>query len=248
MDEDTLLTLEEAATHSGYRKRELRALVREGRLPAVRAGKRWQVAVSDLAMLPSRAAAPPAPPPPPVVEEPAVEAQVGQVRDDKASDPVIALIELLRERDHKLTELLEERSQLTGQVGFLLGQLSEREERIQRLEQAALAESAHHSVSVLPARPGPVALIDEWTKPPSPDAGISESESTADRRDAPKTVLREPGAANLWIERSGVAPIAVSDPIAESAPVTAEPPIALPEQVTQPRRGLLGLFRRRASI
>jgi len=237
MDEGALLTLDEAAARSGYRKRELRALVREGRLPAVRAGKRWQIAPADLAGLPSRITTP-EPTPLPTVE----------VAAGTSADPLIALIELLRERDQKLTELLEERSQLTGQVGFLLGQLSEREERIQRLEQAMLSDSAQQSMKALPADPEPVALLDEWTKPPSSAGALSKVEIIADSPDSPTSHLPEAGTeAGSEPMRNGVVRTAEPDPIAVPAAIAAEQPSFAPSKPPQQRRGLFGLFRRRAS-
>ncbi|MGH2344500.1 MAG: helix-turn-helix domain-containing protein, partial [Chloroflexota bacterium] len=54
MDSGPLLTLDEAAASSGYRKRDLRSLLRDGRLPAVRADGHWRIATADLALLPVR--------------------------------------------------------------------------------------------------------------------------------------------------------------------------------------------------
>ena len=241
MDEGSLLTLEEAATHIGYRKRELRALVREGRLPAVRAGKRWQVAPSDLPCCPRgsprrRSLNRLLPPKP----------QPSGPRPTK-SDPMIALIELLRERDQKLTELLEERSQLTGQVGFLLGQLSEREERIQRLEQAALAAPAAHSVNVLSATSVPVALLDEWTTAPSGDTTFSEPGSTDDSGDAPKSTMSVASAATTTQSRetaSRQSPVPTPRGI---GPVTRRTARRSSPHAAQTKARSLGLFRRRAS-
>jgi excisionase family DNA binding protein len=239
MDEGALLTLEEAASRSGYRKRELRALVREGRLPAVRSGKRWQVATADLAMLPSRIVSPPEAPEPEA--QPTVEAP-----SEKSTDPVIALIELLRERDRKLAELLEERSQLTGQVGFLLGQLSEREERIQWLERTTLTQATGPSVSVLPSVPAPVALIDQWAKPASPDPVISGAESIADSPTDPKSNPSAlGGAVNSEAEPAHTVPTAVPDPVTAAAAPYAEIVEAPSVMPVPPRRRLFGLFRRR---
>jgi len=179
--------------------------------------------------LPSRIAAPLEPEPPPVADLPA----------GKSSDPMMALIELLRERDQKLTELLEERSQLTGQVGFLLGQLSEREERIQRLEQAMLSDRARHSVHSLPGQTAPVALIDEWAKTSTLDTNGNEARSTHQSLDDPKRVLS--ALPNPRIEGNDIAQVVGTD-----SPMLPEPPAAPADMSPQPKRGLFGLFRRRA--
>jgi excisionase family DNA binding protein len=243
MDEGALLSLEEAAERTGYRKRELRALVREGRLPAVRSGKRWQVAPADLAALPTRRspATEPVPTEPPTPEPetlPAVE-----VPAEKTADPLMALIELLRERDQKLGELLEERSQLTGQVGFLLGQLSEREERIHQLERAALTAAAGPSVSVLP--PAPLALIDQWTTPTSADPALSRTDAVDSRGDLEATPDSLGEAINSDIESAGVMPGTLPDPVAPPVPHSSESVVVPSPRPVQPRRGLFGLFRRR---
>ncbi len=246
MDEGALLTLEEAAIRSGYRKRELRALVREGRLPAVRSGKRWQVATADLAILPSRIVSPTDPAPPdPAPPEPEALSTV-EAPAEKNADPVIALIELLRERDQRLAELLEERSLLTGQVGFLLGQLSEREERIQWLERTALTQATGPAVSVLPSVPAPVVLIDQWAKPASPDPVVGRAESTADSPSEPKSNPSEQGGAvNSEAEPADIVPTAVPNPFAAPAAPSSETAFTPPAMPVQPRRGLFGLFRRR---
>jgi excisionase family DNA binding protein len=245
MDEGALLSLEEAAERSGYRKRELRALVREGRLPAVRSGKRWQVAPVDLAALPTRNGAAPEPlPTGPAAAEPETLPTI-EVPTEKAADPLMALIELLRERDQKLGELLEERSQLTGQVGFLLGQLSEREERIHQLERAALTAPAGPSVSVLPIA-APVALIDQWTTPASGDPALSRADAAVDsRRDLESTPNKLGEAIYSEIESAGVRPGALPEPVAPPMPHSSEMAVIPPPMPAQPRRGLFGLFRRR---
>jgi len=125
-----LLTLEEAAARAGLRKRDVRRLVIDGRLPAVRADGRWRVAMSDLDRLPTTAT-----PTSPHADrgEPEPEPNPGPAGE------LSIVLAMLRERDQQLNDLQDERARLSSQVGFLLGRLSEREERIQFLERDLLA-------------------------------------------------------------------------------------------------------------
>ncbi|HXT37988.1 MAG TPA: helix-turn-helix domain-containing protein [Chloroflexota bacterium] len=179
MVEPHLLTLEEAATRAGLRKRDVRRLVIAGRLPAVRADGRWRIAAPDLDRLPAKAA-PTTPSADPTVAEPKP--------DPRPAGELSILIEMLRERDRHLSDLQDERARLSSQVGFLLGRLSEREDRIHSLEQALLATGTVLRETVvsstqrdhdrgsppvaLPALPTPdpreKRLISESTTPVSP--------------------------------------------------------------------------------
>jgi excisionase family DNA binding protein len=136
MHEEDLLTLDQAAELSGLGKATLREMVRSGRLPAVRREGRWSIARADLAWLPlvaprggSAKARKGAPEPDQSASAPASS----QLRSE-----VLAMIDLVRERDAQIADLQDERVRLAGQVGFLQGQLGEREERVRMLEAALL--------------------------------------------------------------------------------------------------------------
>jgi len=167
MDEDQLLTLEEAAARAGVRKRDLRKLVVEGQLPAVRADGRWRIAAPDLDRLVPKAAE----------ETSDIQAPVAQpLPEARTSQDLLALIDLLRERDHQLNESQDERAQLTGQLGFLLGQLREREERIHVLEQMLRVAGTRIQETLTPeATPTrPEALPEAQIEPPERTAPIED--------------------------------------------------------------------------
>jgi excisionase family DNA binding protein len=234
MDDGALLTLEEAATRCGYRKRDLRALVRDGRLPAIRAGGHWRVAPADLALLPGR----------PALPTPAALPTTADSPPTPSTDPVAALIELLRERDRKLAELQDERAQLTGQVGFLLGQLTEREERILVLERGAAVPPTNISM----AQPEePMVLIEERLQVEAsyPALGPPNAVTDALPNQSAQTV---DGAALSAPLSESVTAVVGSDSATAPSQVNAPAMLITPHPTTRRRRGLFGLFRTREAL
>ena len=125
MWEDDLLTLEQAAQLTGRAKRALRELAQSGRLPAVRRKGQWLFARADL-----RAVG---------YGHSADEARNGQAAPmPPVREEMMALLELLRQRDAQIGALQDERMRLAGQVGFLQGQLLEREQRLSLLQAAGI--------------------------------------------------------------------------------------------------------------
>ncbi len=230
MDDGALLTLEEAATRCGYRKRDLRALLRDGRLPAIRAGGHWRVAPADLALLPGR----------PALPTPAALPTTADSPPTPDTDLVAALIELLRERDRKMAELQEERAQLTGQVGFLLGQLTEREERILALERGAAVPPA--TIGMAQADE-PMVLIEQRLPAEASDPAFAPANVLPNR-----SAQTGDDAAALSAQLSEAVTAAASEsataPYLENAPAM----VITSQTTTRRRRGLFGLFRTREAL
>ncbi|HEY8286599.1 MAG TPA: helix-turn-helix domain-containing protein [Chloroflexota bacterium] len=178
MVEPQLLSLEEAAARAGVRKRDVRRLVIDGRLPAVRADGRWRIAAPDLDRLLAKTTSETSIAHPEVAEPAPGARPVSELS---------VLIDMLRDRDRQLGELQDERAQLSSQIGFLLGRLSEREEHIHSLEQALLAagtaiqETVETAAAITPLGDGRISLpmhLPALAAPDSPEMQLTGESAT----------------------------------------------------------------------
>jgi excisionase family DNA binding protein len=126
---DEYLTLEQAAALTGLRKRELRAMVRSGRLPAIRRERCWYVQRTDVVAWREAATMKKARATNQHDQATNVPVQRGAEREE-----LLLVLHMLQEKDAQLATLQEERVRLAGQVGFLQAQLAERDVRLQLLE------------------------------------------------------------------------------------------------------------------
>jgi hypothetical protein len=147
MFEDEYLTLGRAEAEYKLPKRELRRLVRTGRLPAIRKDGRWHIHRSDLTPFEVRAGKSPeqalrrdAGTPTPALPGTA-RWSPASTADVEGRPEMLALIELLKQRDDRLAELQDERVRLASQVGYLQAQLAERDARLRLLEAGAIEPS-----------------------------------------------------------------------------------------------------------
>ena len=249
MGQETLLTIEQAATASGFGKKALRAMVRDGSLPAVRREGCWHVAAADLINLggPSAVrtvtpAARSSPLPSPVV---ASEAGIGEIpaavplepegatpprgrvaapiaaRDGAAGgravasasgagaregkgEPagvaglpaaslaaateitsgvavpraeLLAVLEMLGQRDAQIAALQDERARLYAQLGLLQGVLAEREGRLRPARARQVEEPRREDVA--------------------PTTGGGPGGRRADTQDLPATAQPTRGSATI---------------------------------------------------
>ncbi|HVC79262.1 MAG TPA: helix-turn-helix domain-containing protein [Chloroflexota bacterium] len=206
MVEPHLLTLEEAAARAGLRKRDVRRLVIDGRLPAVRADGRWRIAAADLDRLPIKTA-----PNAPITDSIVPEADP----DPGPASELSLVLDMLRERDRHLNDLQDERARLSSQVGFLLGRLSEREERIQLLEQDLLAAGAVVRETVITATQ-PDEDSGSGTVPlsalPAPDP--EEVRLAWERSTTSESLARLPAAPDTFPDAAGA--IVLAQPVTQA--------------------------------
>jgi hypothetical protein len=143
MQPDNYLTLGEAATISGRSKRNMRDLVRSGRMPAIRRDGRWHIHRTDLidSRLPPGAGAPE------LRDKPSQAVPAGG--QFEAREEFLALIRMVREKDEQLTKMQDERIRLAGQVGYLQAQLAERDIRLRLLEAAAIESTTSPNLAKL---------------------------------------------------------------------------------------------------
>ncbi|MDB5076751.1 MAG: hypothetical protein JWO42_2930 [Chloroflexi bacterium] len=188
MFEDEYLTLGKAETESNLPKRDLRRLVRTGRLPAIRKDGRWHIHREDLSKLELRAGQAPDGAP----DHNDGVAMPGALETANASHTpadaggraeMLALIELLKERDDRLATLQDERVRLASQVGYLQAQLAERDARLHLLEATAIE----------------AATGDDPKKPEPEGSGTSRDELALNRE--PRSNGASPGTQRstmLW--------------------------------------------------
>ena len=242
MHEDDLLTLDQAAELSGLGKATLREMVRIGRLPAVRREGRWSIARADLAWLPlvaprggSAKARKEAPEPDQSASAPAGP----QLRSE-----VLAMIDVLRERDAQIAGLQDERMRLAGQVGFLQGQLGEREERVRMLEAALLGiqegRVARDAMAKLTTGWTAVTVEAEPARTPIPIAG-GPAPGPAQHDTVPAPVQNDhavaPPASNEHAGNPAATVSAGLDTSPESVPAAESPDGPANDPPAQPRKG-----------
>lgn len=139
MMEHNELTLSEAAATTGIAKRQVREMVRQGRLPASRRDGAWYVLRADLDVLRDRPATAPSTN---AALRPALNTQPAEARPET---PV--LIEMLREKDALIAHLQDERVHQARELGYLHAQLAERDLRLRLLEGSAIEQPARPSLS-----------------------------------------------------------------------------------------------------
>ena len=133
MPDDTFVTLGQASALTGCSKRKLRALLLSR--PASGSPPRRAVARSSLRLGRLQHS-----------KHSAANAIPGKQPDQSAAVPIapvapsdiLMILEMLREKDQQIARLQEDRVRLSGQVGYLQAQVSERDTRLRLLEAAAI--------------------------------------------------------------------------------------------------------------
>jgi hypothetical protein len=129
MRDSELLSLNQAATVTGYSRHDLREMLRLGRLYGLRIDGHWRIARSDLARLPEQATS-------------------------CAPSDTAALLTAIHERDRLIRQLQDERLALATRIGQLQALLTENEARLAVIDaQQALSSAPPEPSPRYPALP-----------------------------------------------------------------------------------------------
>jgi hypothetical protein len=233
MMEHNELTLSEAAAATGMAKRQVREMVRQGRLPASRRDGAWYVLRADLDALRGRPAA--------ALSSnadlrPALNTQPAEPRPETP-----ALIEMLREKDAMIARLQDERVHQARELGYLHAQLAERDLRLRLLEGSAIEQPARPRLPVggvrtvaetsaaaiageepVPAIHQGLRLSDEPDLSPDPRTQSGKTEATIpDWTALPDDAPDLPGTGE---QPAGAVPLGTPGPNAREEPDTAPAP------------------------
>ncbi len=211
MSIDDHLTLSQASSQSGRSKRELRSLAHSGKLPAIRRGKRWLVSRADLVSLGQPVA---------TVQVAGIEKPPATELDGRESSTAHAnflmLLEMLRDRDEQIARLQEDRVRLSGQVGYLQAQVSDRDNRLKLLEGATIEGTSRRMLVESAETPAPSsgdAVVSHTRSASHVPMNGNVTATEPERQDSAHPAAPEPGMQPANDAERGSAAAAAGAPV-----------------------------------